>query len=238
MSKPIGIALLGLGRAGTFHRSSLRQSENATLISVFDADRDTTLQVAENEGCTAAQSAEAAICDPAVGAVIVATPTDTHYDYVIHALTAGKAVFSEKPLGQNLAELDELEAKLAEGTQASVELYKFEVVRSRFFHEEQQYIGSSPIIELTVRNGTDQPVFRAYFEGVVASPERAVPWITEIFSKQIAGGLESGEEASWRLSPNSYSWGTVDVPDDAILTVTTFAPHRSATKSMPFRQAW
>ncbi len=124
---------------------------------------------------------------------------------------------------QNLAEIDELESRLAAGTLALVELEKFEVVRSRFFQEEEQFFGTRSVIELTVRNGTNQPVSRAYFEGIVASPERAVPWITETFNYQIAGGLESGEEASWRLSPNSFSdWGTVDVPDDAILTVTAF----------------
>jgi myo-inositol 2-dehydrogenase/D-chiro-inositol 1-dehydrogenase len=106
MGKQFGIALLGLGRAGSFHRSSLRQSENANLITVFDIDPIIAQQVAQKEGCLAAPSAEDAISNPAVDAVIVATPTDTHYDYVTQALESGKAVFSEKPLGQRLEQLD------------------------------------------------------------------------------------------------------------------------------------
>jgi myo-inositol 2-dehydrogenase/D-chiro-inositol 1-dehydrogenase len=106
MAKQFGIALLGLGRAGTFHRASLRQSENAALVSVFDIDTETLRQVAEKEGCRAASSAAEAMSDSDVDAVIVATPTNTHFEYVVNALKLGKAVFSEKPLGQKLAQLD------------------------------------------------------------------------------------------------------------------------------------
>ena len=40
--------------------------------------------------------------DPAVDAVIVATPTDTHEQLVKQALVAGKAVFCEKPIAGNV----------------------------------------------------------------------------------------------------------------------------------------
>ncbi len=106
MAKTLGIALLGLGRAGRFHRASLRQSENATLVAVYDTDADHAQEVADTEGCRAAQSAEDAMNDHAVDAIIIATPTDTHYDYVITALELGKAVFAEKPLGRTLKQLD------------------------------------------------------------------------------------------------------------------------------------
>jgi len=106
MSKQIRIALLGLGRAGKFHQASLRESSNAVLVSVFDLDQKLAQETALEQGCRAANSADEAICDPEVDAVVVATPTDTHYPYVVAALEAGKPVFSEKPLGQRLEELD------------------------------------------------------------------------------------------------------------------------------------
>jgi len=106
MDKQFGIALLGLGRAGGFHRASLRQSENASLVTIFDTDQELAKEIAGKENCRAAQTAEEAIADPEIDAVIVATPTNSHYKYVIAALESGKAVFSEKPLGENLQQLD------------------------------------------------------------------------------------------------------------------------------------
>lgn len=121
---------------------------------------------------------------------------------------------------QAINEIAELEKKRTDAEVAKEELKKFQVIRSRFSLEEQQYRGKQPIIELTVKNGTSFPVSRVYFEGTLASPTRSVPWHTDIFNYSISGGLEPGEEQSWRLAPNMFSgWGTVDAPDDAVFTV-------------------
>lgn len=78
-----------------------------------------------------------------------------------------------------------------------------------------------PIIELTVKNDTNQSISRAYFEGTIASPNRSVPWHKDSFNYSISGGLEPGEKASWSLAPNMFSkWGSIDAPTDAVFTVT------------------
>jgi PBP1b-binding outer membrane lipoprotein LpoB len=121
---------------------------------------------------------------------------------------------------QALAEIRELVAKREKAEQAKQQLDKFQVVRSRFYMRERQYLGKQPIIELTVKNGTDQAISRAYFSGTIASPDRSVPWHEDQFNYSISGGLEPGEEASWTLAPNSYSdWGKVNAPADAVFTV-------------------
>jgi hypothetical protein len=121
---------------------------------------------------------------------------------------------------QALAEIRELVAKRDKAEQAKQQLDKFQVVRSRFYMQERRYLGEQPIIELTVKNGTDQAISRAYFSGTIASPDRSVPWHEDQFNYSISGGLEPGEEATWTLAPNSYSdWGKVDAPADAVFTV-------------------
>ena len=121
---------------------------------------------------------------------------------------------------QALQEIAELEENQAEAASARQELAKFEVQRSRFSMRKNVLGMGEPIIELTVRNGTSHAISRAYFLGTLASPGRSVPWLKETFNHRIRGGLEPGEQASWRLAPNMFSdWGQVDAPGDAILTV-------------------
>lgn len=126
----------------------------------------------------------------------------------------------ERERVQAIAEIKELEEKKAIAAEARASLAKFEVVRSRFYKRERQFLGAEPIIELTVRNGTGHAVSRAYFVGTLASPKRSVPWLKDTFNYSISGGMEPGEEARWNLAPNMFShWGKVEVPPDAILTV-------------------
>lgn len=56
---------------------------------------------------------EAAVVDPAVDAVVVATRHDAHARQVLAALRAGKHVFCEKPLGLALDDLAEIEVEAA-----------------------------------------------------------------------------------------------------------------------------
>lgn len=125
----------------------------------------------------------------------------------------------EREKKQALIEIDALEEKLGKYDAAKGELERFTVDEAIFYIPKGDY-SRGPVIDLTVANGTEHPVSRAYFHGVVASPDRAIPWISEDFNYKIPGGIEPGETLEWKLSPNSYGpWGT-NVPDDAIMTVT------------------
>ena len=46
--------------------------------------------------------------DPAIGAVIIATPNFTHADLVVQAAQAGKHIFCEKPLALSVADCDRM----------------------------------------------------------------------------------------------------------------------------------
>lgn len=121
---------------------------------------------------------------------------------------------------QALGEIKELEQKRAASASAADQLKKFEVIRSRFSQKSNGYFGKQPVIDLTVKNGTSSAISRAYFEGTLASPGRAVPWHKDEFNYEISGGLEPGESAKWSLAPNMFSdWGKVDAPADAVFTV-------------------
>ncbi|HSS34678.1 MAG TPA: Gfo/Idh/MocA family oxidoreductase, partial [Patescibacteria group bacterium] len=101
----IGVAFLGVGRMGLTHAATVAGIRNARVVVVGDPD----LAAAERgRALLRADRATAdvldAIHDPAVEAVVVATPTNTHAGLIEAALHAGKAVWSEKPIALDLAE--------------------------------------------------------------------------------------------------------------------------------------
>jgi hypothetical protein len=142
-------------------------------------------------------------------------------DEIIAQAAQIKAERQAREREQALNEIQELEKARIEVDKSREELKKFSILRSRFSLKERDFMGKQPVIELTVKNGTNSPVSRAYFNGVIASPNRSVPWLKDDFNYSIKGGLEPNEEASWSLAPNMFSdWGKVDAPADAVFTVT------------------
>ena len=111
---PLRIALFGLGRAGKFHLQSLRLASDLKLVYAVDVDERLARKVAAQHDCQWSTDRSAVLKDASIDAVIVATPTHTHYDYIIESLQAGKAVFTEKPLGIGMKEIDDCYQKAAE----------------------------------------------------------------------------------------------------------------------------
>lgn len=109
-------AQFGAGRIGAIHAANLAASGRARLKHVVDVHRPAAEVLAAKHGA-AVSDTEAALADPEVGAVIIASSTDTHADLVIAAARAGKAIFCEKPIDLALARVD---ACLAEVRKAGV----------------------------------------------------------------------------------------------------------------------
>jgi myo-inositol 2-dehydrogenase/D-chiro-inositol 1-dehydrogenase len=101
----IGVAFLGVGRMGETHLRSLVGLSGVRVVVVADprleaAQRGKAISGAEE----ALTDIDKAIAHPAVDAVVIITPTDTHARLLELAAHAGKAVFSEKPIALDLAE--------------------------------------------------------------------------------------------------------------------------------------
>lgn len=93
----INIGLLGCGRIGQVHARSIARLEKARLVAVADALPQAAQDLAEKTGAEA-RSADAIIKGADIDAIIIGTPTDTHYDLIHGAARAGKAIFCEKPV--------------------------------------------------------------------------------------------------------------------------------------------
>ena len=105
MRKTLSLCIVGLGRAGRFHLHSIKQLPGVELAYVVDPAISEQEEALEGTGCKVLTDIQEALNDPHLDAVIVSSPTQYHYDYIIRSLSAGKHVFTEKPLGISLDQI-------------------------------------------------------------------------------------------------------------------------------------
>jgi predicted dehydrogenase len=112
----IGIAVLGAGHWGPNLIRHFDNRHTSEVRWVVDRDPERLEQVRRRfPDATLGTDADAAIGDPAVDAVVIATPTSTHHALASMALRRGKHVLVEKPLTADVGEGEELQ-RLAEET--------------------------------------------------------------------------------------------------------------------------
>ena len=93
------IAVLGVGMMGSFHVEALsRRVSGAQVTVVNDYFAEKAEEVAGSVGARVVADPIAAINDPEVDAVLIASPGAAHQDQVSACLDAGKPVLCEKPL--------------------------------------------------------------------------------------------------------------------------------------------
>jgi predicted dehydrogenase len=103
-SEAAGVAVAGLGAIGLLHARCLaHQVCGARLACVVDQDRALAEAAGNELGVPCSSSFDAALEDPGVAAIVIATPTPVHAEMVEQAAGAAKHVFCEKPLSLDLA---------------------------------------------------------------------------------------------------------------------------------------
>jgi myo-inositol 2-dehydrogenase/D-chiro-inositol 1-dehydrogenase len=107
----ISIALLGAGRIGQIHGRTIAASKRAKLAGIADPMPEGANALSAATGAPV-RSAEELIADKSIDAVLIATPTDTHADFIDKAAAAGKAVLCEKPLDMSSARIRETLARV------------------------------------------------------------------------------------------------------------------------------
>jgi myo-inositol 2-dehydrogenase/D-chiro-inositol 1-dehydrogenase len=101
------VGVLGTGRIGRNHAEIVaRQVPGAAVAVLYDANEASSRELGRQLGVPVAGSPEEVIEAVDVDAVAICTPTGLHADQVVAAARAGKAIFCEKPVSLELAEVD------------------------------------------------------------------------------------------------------------------------------------
>ncbi len=175
--KSIGVGIIGTGYMGKAHSVALK-----AVGSVFNTELRPNCEMicATTEAGAAAKAAEFGyarstadwrqlIADPAVEAVIIASPQRTHREMALAAFDAGKPVFCEKPLG---ATLEDAEA-MATAAEASgvVHMVGFNYIRTPASQLARQIIEGGEI-------GRPVLVRAEHTEDFMADPDTPANWRT------------------------------------------------------------
>jgi predicted dehydrogenase len=96
------IGLIGCGGQGKLHAEGFANIPDVTLAGMAASSPESARRAAKAIGLRAYDSAGAMIADPAIDAVVVATPGSTHADLACAALGAGKHVLCEVPISLDL----------------------------------------------------------------------------------------------------------------------------------------
>ncbi|MFO0943836.1 MAG: Gfo/Idh/MocA family oxidoreductase [Pirellulales bacterium] len=92
--------LIGAGSIGRHHARVLSQLVGIQLVGVCDLDKIRGQEVCQQVGASHFETSAELLdnCD----AVVIATPTASHYDLALQAIQSGKHVLVEKPLADSV----------------------------------------------------------------------------------------------------------------------------------------
>jgi len=108
----INFALMGAGRIGKMHAEIINAHPEASLKYVYDPNAKFSELVAKNNNSKVANSPEEAINSKEVDAVLIASATPTHTQFITMAAKAGKGIFCEKPIDLDINKVNECMDKI------------------------------------------------------------------------------------------------------------------------------
>jgi myo-inositol 2-dehydrogenase/D-chiro-inositol 1-dehydrogenase len=154
------IGLLGVGRIGLTHARAVTGIAAARIAAVFDPVEAAAQAAIDLTGARRA-TVEEIMADPAIDAVIIATPTDLHAAQVEQAARAGKAIFCEKPIDLDIGRVRAC-LEVVEQTGARMQI-GFNRRFDREFAELRAQIGAGAVgevemIQITSRDHAPPPI--------------------------------------------------------------------------------
>lgn len=155
----IKVGVLGAGHLGKIHLKLLEQSKKYELIGFFDPDIANGQKVAKEFSYNYFDQLDALIDE--VDMVDIVTPTLSHYNCAIKAITKGKHIFIEKPITNTLEEAEHIRLLISKnnlrGQVGHVERFNPAFKAIKLEIKNPMFIETHRLAEFNPR-GTDVPV--------------------------------------------------------------------------------
>ena len=162
MTKPIKIGVIGLGRIGKVHCENLvYRIPEADVTAVMTPNQSKSDYVRQLSISKFSENADDIFENENIEAVIICSPTPSHFEYIEKAAKSGKHIFCEKPLDMTVSKIEEaLEIVKNYGVKLQIGFQKrFD---SNYFQVRKQVlngkIGEPHILRITSRDPAPPPI--------------------------------------------------------------------------------
>jgi predicted dehydrogenase len=105
-NQPIKVGVVGVGHLGRLHVKQLKQVGEAAVAGIYDIDRPRLKEISKEFSVNPFQSFTELV--DASDAIVIATPTQFHFDYAKESLGANRHIFIEKPITESVEQADDL----------------------------------------------------------------------------------------------------------------------------------
>ncbi len=109
----VRFGLIGCGRIGRMHAATIQASRSGSLSIVNDVMEASARALGDTYGADICTNVAEVFGSDKVDAVLIASSTATHAEYIEMAVDAGKPVFCEKPIDLDIARVKACRDKIA-----------------------------------------------------------------------------------------------------------------------------
>ena len=103
---------MGAGRIGKMHAEIINAHPKCNLKYIYDTNNKFSIELANKYNSIVTETAEEALLSIDTDAVLIASATHTHIEFITKASKAGKAVFCEKPIDLDIKKVNDCFKKI------------------------------------------------------------------------------------------------------------------------------
>ena len=133
--------IIGTGSIANAFAHSIKYCDHSELVSVFGRNKDTTDEFSKKFSIDTHLDIESLLLSSEINAVYIATPHNSHYEYIFQAIKNKKHILCEKPITMN-----HIESMVLFGLAKDAEVFLMEAYMYRTHPQTKNILNSIEIL--------------------------------------------------------------------------------------------